>query len=117
VGRSDASKDGLTRILGDASAAGARRVSAARELATCDDRRVLESLINVAQDQTAPPDLAAAVGWSLAQICARRERDLDDLVLANLSENADRAYDGEIARLERQNPALKMRRGKIGSGY
>jgi hypothetical protein len=99
----------LTILLDPSQDVGAR-VSAAHELASDDHPAAIEALTRVAQQIDVPQELASEVGRSLGQLCFRRAQDVHDLDMAMFSEDADRAYDMEIGRLQRLAPHVKMRR-------
>ncbi len=93
-----------------------RRAQAVSALPLFDDDVVLRALITLVLDASIPSSLRLASGRSLAQYCFRRLVDVDELVMANMTEEADGAYDDEEARLLALNPGSKMRRGVAGSG-
>jgi hypothetical protein len=72
--------------------------------------------IEMAQAGEMPPTVAAAAGKALAAVCFRRARDLDDLVLADMTADAYLAYDEETARLHQLRPDVRLKRGAVGSG-
>ena len=102
--------DRTLAILLDPSQDVGARISAARDLASDDHPAAIEALTRVAQQIDVPQELASEVGRSLGQLCFRRAQDVHDLDIAMFSEDADRAYDTEVGRLQRLAPHVKMRR-------
>jgi len=86
------------------------RISAAHELTTGGNPAAIEAFTRVAQQIDVPPELAAEVGRSLGRLCFERAQDVHELDMAMFSEEADRAYDIEVGRLQRLDPSVKMRR-------
>jgi hypothetical protein len=74
----------------------------------------IEEAIRAATRDDAP-ELARGAGETLAGICFRRSQDIDELLMANMSEAAYLCYDEAISRLLTAHPATRMRRGRIGS--
>ena len=99
----------------DGSADLSSRVSSATALANCDDSVAARALLRVAQNPDAPVELLTAAGRALARICFRQGRDLDDVASADMTEEAFSSYDREIARLQHEQPHVRMQRGRIGS--
>ncbi len=97
-------------LLLDPSQAVGPRIAAARALASQNHPAAIEALTRVAQQIDVPPELATEAGRSLGQLCFERARDVHELDMAMFSEEADRAYDTEIGRLQRLDPSVKMRR-------
>jgi hypothetical protein len=99
----------LIQLLDPSQGVGAR-IAAARGLASQNHPAAIEALTRVAQQIDVPPTLAAEVGRSLGRLCFERAQDVHELDIAMFSEEADRAYDTEIGRLQRLDPSVKMRR-------
>lgn len=106
----------LLKTLVDSKSDGVSRVQAASTLSECGDDEVVDALIALARDADAPADLQAMAGRSLAQICFRRARDLEEIIFASMTEASDDAYDAEMGRLQREHPDVRIARGIIGSG-
>lgn len=116
MARLDTSHGQLVSLALDSRGDADRRAQAIGALALFDDDAVLRALVVLVQEMTLAPELRAAAGRSLAQYCYRRLMDVDELIMARMSEEADEAYDSEIARLLALNPGSVMQRGVAGSG-
>jgi hypothetical protein len=90
------------------------RVAAVRLLVNSDTDGAIDALATLATREE-EPEFAHAVGETLGEICFRRARDVDELVMADMTEGAYLGYDGAVARLLKAHPAVQMRRGGIGS--
>jgi hypothetical protein len=90
------------------------RVAAVRLLANSASDKAVDALVVLATRDEAP-ELAHAVGETLAGICFRRAQDIDDLLMADMSEGAYLGYDEAISRLLTAHPSTRMRHGRIGS--
>lgn len=116
MARPETSHAELITLALDKGADEQRRRDAISALALVDAESALKTLIAVRCDVSAPPSVQSTAGRSLAQYCYRRLTDIDDLVMAEMTEAADEAYDAEIARLLALNPDSVMKRGAAGSG-
>ena len=106
----------LLRILGDPTTGTALRSEAASALAESDELDVIDALIALAKDSSTPVEVQSASGRSLAQICFRRRRDLEEIISAFMTEASDEAYDTEMGLLLRAHPEVTLARGIVGSG-
>jgi len=102
--------DGTLTTLLDPSRDVADRVAAVQALEHDDQPAAIEALTRVAQQIDVPPALATAAGRMLGHLCFKRARDIHELDLAMFSDEAGDAYDGEVGRLQRLQPDVKMRR-------
>jgi hypothetical protein len=97
-------------LLLDPSQPVAARIAGARALASQNHPAAIEALTRVAQQIDVPPDLATEAGRSLGRLCFERAQDVHELDMAMFAGEADLAYDTEVARLQRLDPSVTMRR-------
>lgn len=106
----------LLRTLSDSKSDATTRVQAASTLSDCGDDEVIDALVALAKNADEPADLQATAGRSLARICFRRARDLEEIIFAFMTEASAEAYDTEMGRLQREQPGVRIARGVVGSG-